>query len=182
MRVIAGVAKGHPLKAPRSGATRPTSDLIKGVIFSLLEGIAPACSRVLDLYAGSGALGIEALSRWADHADFVESNSSACAVIRENLKYTKLMDRAKIYCISVEKALASLKDRYDIILADPPYGMANISGFLGAIAGSALMDRETTLAIEHSRRVPLESSYGPLKLVKSRRHGDTVVSLFRLEE
>ncbi|MDO8673096.1 MAG: 16S rRNA (guanine(966)-N(2))-methyltransferase RsmD [Dehalococcoidia bacterium] len=181
MRVIAGVAKGHQLKAPKAGTTRPTSDLIKGAMFSIVEGISPAWSTVLDLYAGSGALGIEALSRWADRADFVESSPAACAVLRENLNHTKLTDKARIYCIPVEKAIASLRARYDIIIVDPPYNMANLSGLLESVAGSALVDGETTLVVEHSRRVALETGYGPLKLVKSRCHGDTVVSVFGQE-
>src|SRR3990172_6608743 len=103
MRVIAGRAKGHRLAGPPSRATRPTSDLVRGAIFSALGSLGADLSRVLDLYAGSGALGIEALSRGAGWCDFVERDPAACAVIRENLRATGFDGQARVYCLSVER-------------------------------------------------------------------------------
>ena len=96
MRVIAGKAKGHRLKFPKGTATRPATDLVKGAIFSILENIASKQGRVLDLFSGSGALGIEALSRGAAWVDFVDREPRCCAIIKENLEKTKLTDQAHI--------------------------------------------------------------------------------------
>ncbi len=92
MRVIAGRAKGHQLKVPKGTGTRPATDLVRGAIFSILETTTSNWSRVLDLFAGSGALGIEALSRGAGWVDFVEREPRCCSIIRENLEKTKLAD------------------------------------------------------------------------------------------
>src|SRR3990172_11079102 len=106
MRVIAGTAKGRRLKGPRgrSARTRLSSDLVRGAIFSALASMAADMSRVLDLYAGSGALGIEALSRGTGWCDFVERDPAACAVIRENLPATAFQEQARGHCLSVERA------------------------------------------------------------------------------
>src|SRR4030042_6735847 len=121
MRVIAGKAKGHHLKAPKGSLIRPTSDLVRGAIFAILDSVATNWSRVLDLYAGTGALGIEALSRGAGWADFVEREVRCCNVIKENLEQTKLSESAHVYCCTVRKALSFLKEFYGIVLLDPPY-------------------------------------------------------------
>ena len=106
MRVITGKAKGHRLKAPKRAATRPATDLVRGAIFSILETTNVDWTRVLDLFAGSGALGIEALSRGADWVDFVEHEPRCCAIIKQNLEKTKLEAQAHIYCCSVAKAIS----------------------------------------------------------------------------
>ena len=121
MRVIAGKAKGHRLKAPKTTATRPATDLVRGAIFSILENRAEDWSQVLDLYSGSGALGIEALSRGAGWVDFVEHNPQTCSIIKENLEKTKFIEQAHIYCWDVAKAISVLDKEYNIILVDPPY-------------------------------------------------------------
>ncbi|MFC1937600.1 RsmD family RNA methyltransferase [Chloroflexota bacterium] len=120
MRVIAGEAKGHQIKAPKLATTRPATDLVKGAIFSMLETLASNWGRVLDLFSGSGALGIEALSRGAGWVDFVEHERRCCAIIKDNLEKTKLTDRAHVYCCAVSKAISFLDKEYGIILIDPP--------------------------------------------------------------
>src|SRR5947209_3283130 len=135
MRVISGSARGHHLRA--ASQTRPTADLIKGAIFSMLEALAYkrgfepnedgdfaaalAWPRVLDLFAGSGALGIEALSRGAKSAEFVERDRDAARVIATNLRSTDLDDRARIHQTPVALALRSLREPIDLVFADPPY-------------------------------------------------------------
>jgi len=101
MRVIAGSAKGHRLKAPKRTATRPATDLVKGSIFSILENITDNWEYVLDLYSGSGGLGIEALSRGAGWVDFVDHAPQCCAIIKENLDKTKLSEYARVHCSTV---------------------------------------------------------------------------------
>src|SRR3990172_1732968 len=107
MRVIAGSARGRPLKAPRdrAGRTRPSSELVRGAMFSALASMGADMARVLDLYAGSGALGIEALSRGGDTCDFVERDAGACAVIRDNLAATGFADRSRVHQMPVERVL-----------------------------------------------------------------------------
>src|SRR5919202_359623 len=109
MRVIAGRVKGHHLQAPRGMDTRPTSDKVREAVFAML-GDRFADGRVLDLFAGTGALGIEALSRGASYAVFVERRPPACQVIRANLKHTKLEDLARVMCMPAERALTLLDE------------------------------------------------------------------------
>ncbi len=183
MRVIAGTAKGHRLKAPKGMATRPTADMIRGALFAMLEslgGVAEA--RVLDLYAGTGALGIEALSRGAAWADLVEQSRAACAVIRDNLAHTRCADRAAVHCMDVKAALKAPyfteREPYDIILLDPPYDDPDIHNVMEALAGARLTAEDVTVVLEHSRRFAVRQEYGRLRLLKTRRHGDTCLSIF----
>jgi 16S rRNA (guanine966-N2)-methyltransferase len=181
MRVIAGSAKGHQIKAPKRAATRPATDLVRGAIFSILENTATDWSRVLDLFSGSGALGIEALSRGAGWVDFVEHEPRCCRIIRENLEKTRLTDQAHVYCCSVAKALSFLEEEYSIILIDPPYADSSIGSLLQQLASSRLVGAETTLVVTHSPRLPLESNYAPLRAIKERRHGDSCIKVFQKE-
>jgi len=182
MRVIAGEAKGHRLKVPKGTATRPATDLVRGAIFSILETTTTNWSRVLDLFAGSGALGIEALSRGAGWVDFVELEPRCCSIIKENLEKTRLAAQAHVYCCSVAKALSFLKDEYSIILIDPPYSDSSIGGLVQQLASSKLVGAETIVVVTHSPHLPLESNYAPLKAIKERRHGDSCIKVFQKEE
>ena len=179
MRVIAGSARGRPLKVPPGKTTRPTSDRVREALFGMLEALPLAWDRVLDLYAGSGALGIEALSRGAQAADFVESARAACAVIRDNLTATGFSERARVFCRPVERALPDLTGQYDIILLDPPYADPGRDNLLRNLGCSALLTDRTVVVVEHSRRHPVAESYGQVHLIKQRRYGDTVISIFQ---
>jgi 16S rRNA (guanine966-N2)-methyltransferase len=118
MRIIAGSRKGHRIAAPKGRDTRPTSDRVRESLFNLVGPVDDA--TVLDLFAGSGALGLEALSRGAASAVFVESDRDACRVINANLD--KLALRATVHCQDVVRALGSERRRFDLVLCDPPYG------------------------------------------------------------
>jgi 16S rRNA (guanine(966)-N(2))-methyltransferase RsmD len=179
MRVIAGKAKGHRLKSLRGSGVRPTSDLVRGAIFSMLECVATDWSRVLDLYAGTGALGIEALSRGAEWADFVERNPRLCAIIKENLEYTGLASQGTVYCVPATKALSILDGEYGILLLDPPYSDPSITTIAEKLSASSLVGEESTIVIEHSRRVPLKERYGDFHQIKNIRHGDSCVSVYQ---
>jgi 16S rRNA (guanine(966)-N(2))-methyltransferase RsmD len=181
MRVITGKAKGHHLKFPKGTPTRPTTDLVRGAIFSILENIADGWELVLDIFSGSGALGIEALSRGAGWVDFVESEPRCCGIIKENLEKTKLSAQAKVYCCSATKALALLDKEYDVILMDPPYPDRSIGNFITQLANSKLVGTKTTVMVTHSSRLPLERGYAALNLVKEHRHGDSCISFYRQE-
>jgi len=181
VRVIAGEAKGHRLKAPKGTVTRPATDLVRGAIFSILENTTNNWEQVLDLFSGSGALGIEALSRGAGWVDFVERKSGCCAIIRENLERTKLAAQAHVYCRSVAKALSFLDKEYSIILIDPPYSDPSIGNLVVQLATSKLVGTDTTLVVTHSPHLPLNSKYATLNLVKEHRHGDSCIALYRKE-
>lgn len=181
MRVIAGTAKGHHLKFPKGAPTRPATDLVKGAIFSILENMTGEWNNVLDLFSGSGQLGIEALSRGAGWVDFIDRDQRCCAIIRENLEKTGLAGKAHIYCSNVAKALAFLDKEYDIILMDPPYPDTTIGGIIGQLANSKLVGKATTLVVTHSPRFRLEENYAALKQIKEHRHGDSCISIYRKE-
>jgi 16S rRNA (guanine966-N2)-methyltransferase len=181
MRVITGTAKGHRLKFPTGTKTRPVTDLVRGAIFSVLENMAADWSQVLDLFSGSGALGIEALSRGAEWVDFVESEPKCCDIIKENLEKTRLSDRARVYCCNAFKALSFLDKEYNIILMDPPYANASTGDFITQLASSGLTGAKTTVVVTHSSRLPLHESYGALNLAKEHRHGDSCISFFQKE-
>jgi 16S rRNA (guanine966-N2)-methyltransferase len=188
MRVIGGSARGRNLKSPprpRGGgrpAIRPTSDLIRGVIFDMLDAMGADYTRVLDLYAGSGALGIEALSRGDGTADFVETDAGALATIEANLRLTAFTDRAKVHRLPVERAAERLGGPYTLILADPPYNDPGAIAAVEAIARSEAAAPSTVLVLEHHRRVAPPARLGPMALYRTRRHGDTVVSIYGQQE
>lgn len=181
MRVIAGTAKGHQLTGPDRHTTRPATDLVRGAIFGMLEGMAEDWSLVLDLFSGTGALGIEALSRGAGWVDFVDREPRCCAIIKQNLEKTRLTDRAHVFCCSVNKAISLLNREYNIIIMDPPYPDKSITTTIAKIATSLLVGRDTMVVVTHSPHFNLDNEYPPLKLVKERRHGDSCIAFYQKE-
>ena len=179
MRVIAGTAKGHQLKVPKGTPTRPATDLVRGAIFAILENMAHDWTQMLDLFSGSGALGIEALSRGARWVDFVDRERRCCDIIRQNLTKTRLSARANVYCYDVAKAIRSLNKEYNIIIMDPPYADSSIGELVTKLASSSLVGINSTVVVTHSPRLPLASSYAALKLIKERRHGDSCISIYQ---
>jgi 16S rRNA (guanine966-N2)-methyltransferase len=190
VRVIGGSARGRPLKGPPrprgSGrtATRPTSDLIRGVIFDMLDALGASYDRVLDLYCGTGALGIEALSRGEGTADFVDDDATALATVRANLAALGFTSRAGVHRAKAAAAASRLSGPYTLVLADPPYYDEDVFGPVAAIAGaldaerSPLADEDTVIVVEHRRGLEPPETLGALPLYKTRRHGDTVVSIY----
>ena len=120
MRVIAGEAGGRQLKGPPRSGVRPTTDRVREAIFEVLHSHGYEPARVLDLYSGTGALGIEALSRGAELCHFVEADNKASDVVRENLMRTRLLDRGKVLPMPVARAVSRLPGTYDLVVADPP--------------------------------------------------------------
>ena len=149
MRVIAGKARRLPLKTLPGKDTRPTTDRIKETLFNILQ---PELldARFLDLFSGSGAIGIEALSRGAALAVFVEKNPKACVCIRDNLSFTKLEENGNLLNMDVLQGLRSLEGQpaFDCIFMDPPYGQELEKTALEYLAASSLADEETTIIIE----------------------------------
>jgi 16S rRNA (guanine966-N2)-methyltransferase len=181
MRVIAGIAKGHHLKGPERATTRPATDLVRGAIFAMLEGLASNWAMVLDMYSGTGAMGIEALSRGAGWVDFVDRQRRCCDIIKANLVSTKLADRAHVYGIEAEKAITLLNKEYDIIIMDPPYRNSAIGEIISKVANSKLVGKDTIVVVTHSIHLTLEEQYPPLILIKERRHGDSCIAIYHKE-
>jgi 16S rRNA (guanine966-N2)-methyltransferase len=178
MRVIAGSAGGRSLKGPPRSGVRPTTDRVREAMFEMLEARETDMDRVLDLYSGTGALGIEALSRGASHCDFVESDSKACDVIRENLFRTGLLDGATLYPITVARALPRLEGPYGLVVADPPYEYDRAQQELAAVVEQGLLAEDGTIVVEHSKRHAWPQQLAGLEQLRSRRYGDTSVTLY----
>jgi 16S rRNA (guanine966-N2)-methyltransferase len=178
MRVIAGRLGGRRLKAPRGHVTRPTTDRVREALFSMLADVAGA--RVLDLFAGTGALGIEALSRGAAHAVFVERSRHALAALRANLLDLEIgAEQAEVRPGDALAALQSARERgetYDLVFLDPPYERARELG--EALAGilPALLAPNARVVVEADRRNPAEL---PLAVEALRRYGDTTITIHR---
>lgn len=149
MRVIAGKARRLNLKTIPGNDTRPTTDRIKETLFNILQPEIPGC-RFLDLFSGSGAIGIEALSRGADYAVFVEKNPKACACIRENLSFTKLAEGGKLLNMDVLQALRSMEGQaaFDCVFMDPPYNNELERQVLEYLQDSSLADEDTLIIVE----------------------------------
>ncbi len=151
--------------------------MVREALFSALAALGADLSRVLDLYAGTGALGIEALSRGAAWCDFVERDRGMAEVIRENLQLTGFERRSKVYPVPAERILKQLRERYTLVLADPPYADVAV-GVLEALAASPLTGEGTIMVLEHSSRDEPVAGLGPLCLARVLRHGDSVVSIY----
>ena len=169
------------MKFPKGTRTRPATDLVRGAIFSILENSAGDWGQVLDLFSGSGALGIEALSRGAGWVDFVEKEPRCCGIIKENLEKTNLAESAHVYCRSVSRAISFLDKEYNIILIDPPYADPSIDDLITQLASSRLVGTKTTMVVTHSSRRTLNPAYGTLLLSKEHRHGDSCISVYKKE-
>lgn len=180
MRVITGSAKGRRLKAPSGLGTRPMLDRVKESLFSVLEGYGAIRGRVLDLYAGTGSLGIECLSRGADWADFVEQNGSVCRIIQHNLEHTGLNDKGRVVCMPVTRYLRGglHKSTYDIIIMDPPYADPSIESTIQTLVQLHPFSQEGLLIVGHSPRVELADGYEPCERIKFRRLGDSCFSIY----
>lgn len=183
MRVIAGSLRGHPLRAPRGMETRPTTDRVREALFSILGNIQGA--RVLDLYAGSGALGIEALSRGAEFATFVEFARPAMETLRGNLAALRLVERSATLALRAERAGQALAAHgpFDLIFCDPPWPkMDTALDHLPKLLQPELLNPGAVLVVEHPARISeTELNRLPWPCSDRRAWGDTGASLFDLD-
>ena len=173
MRIVAGSHRGARIFAPRGLDTRPTSDRVREAAFNLIGPVEGA--SVLDLYAGSGAMGLEALSRGAESAVFVESDRDACRTIERNLDKLGLQ-AAEIARRDVLRFLASERRRFDLILVDPPYDVVESVAVRLAVYLPAVLAENGLVALESSSR--LEPELPPLEIRTSRRYGSARVTLY----
>ncbi len=180
MRIIAGEGKGKRLRSPRT-SVRPTTALVRGAIFSILYPMLDQNWQALDLYAGTGALGIEALSRGASWVDFVEHNRKCCDAIKRNLEATGFALQSRVYCLSVEKALTMLDRVYDVVLLDPPYDDPSLVSTLDTLFSSQLVSPKSTVVVQCSTRQRLPADFHKFHMIKNRHYGDTSISFYRQE-
>lgn len=176
MRVIAGIAKGMKLVAPASGRVRPALDQVKEAIFNILFDVRGAA--VLDCFAGCGSIGIEALSRGATSAVFVERWGPAAESIRRNLEHTRLAENARVLLMPVARAIPALARegaRFDLLFVDPPYEQGLVNPTLAALAASDLIADEARIVVEHHPKEPAEAPPG-LSLTETRKYGQTRIS------
>lgn len=181
MRVVSGTARGHRLKGPPSAATRPMADKIKEALFSTLGSLGVEIDRVLDLYAGTGSVGIEALSRGASWADFVEQSAAAAAVVHANLAHTRFSDAARVHVMPVDNFLNRNEKPYDFVILDPPYADPAIVRTLTKLAGSRLVQSGTIVAIGHWPRIEPPERIGRMVRLRHRCHGDSCFSIYEIE-
>jgi len=181
MRIIGGEYRSRLIAMPKGAEIRPTQDKVRQAVFNLLQDVSR--SRALELFAGSGAFGIEALSRGAEHATFVDNNSRCIDTIRSNLESLGVdnhtYDMIRASALSVLPALAREGKRFDLIFLDPPYYKDMAKMCLIKIDSCDILSRTGLVVAEHFRRDELPSDLKTMKLCKVRRYGDTVITIFR---
>ncbi|GFN31940.1 16S rRNA (guanine(966)-N(2))-methyltransferase RsmD [Paenibacillus xylaniclasticus] len=184
MRVIAGSAKGRPLKAVPGMNTRPTTDKVKEAIFSMIGPFFDG-GLVLDLFAGTGGLGIEALSRGADRAIFVDKEKQSVDVVRHNTTAAGVGDRSEIYRNDAQRAIKALAKRgqaFRLVFLDPPYRMTNMDEMLEEIATAGLLEDGASIVVEHDAAHVYPEQFGGFKQRKSVKYGDTAVTIYSFRQ
>lgn len=181
MRVIAGKYRGRILKSPANIKTRPTSDRLRETLFNVLNPVITDETRFLDLCAGTGAVGIEAVSRGAKFAAFVDKSRRACALIEENLDLLEIPEKqTEVFCNSAEKFIAAEQiNAWDIIYFDPPY-QENYRLVLFEIGENAakLLSDEGILIVEHRVKNPLPAAVGAIRCWRVLKQGETQLSFY----
>lgn len=183
LRVIAGGLRGRVLATVEGKAVRPSSGLVRGAIFNVLQaqGLTEG-AVVLDLYAGSGALGIEALSRGARRALLVERDARSLEALRRNVATLKISDRASIVNRDALAYLADCADRFDLVLADPPYDQKAAADILRVVSDRKLLCEGGVLVIQQSSHDQVVQGAGGLTLWKQKKHGKTAVCFYTIQE
>jgi 16S rRNA (guanine966-N2)-methyltransferase len=186
MRVIAGTYRSRQLTAPRGMKTRPTSDRLRETLFNILAPRLEGC-RFVDLYAGTGAVGIEAISRGASHVWFAENAEPALASLRQNLTALKI---GRVFTLedrgvgAMLQRLSKLSEPVDIVFLDPPYEAeeeyAGTLNFFGSVRGREILAPDAVVVAEHSSKAKLASRYGALENTRLLKQGDAALSFFSL--
>ena len=178
MRVITGKARGVALKTPEGMRTRPTADRVKEALFSIIQFDIPA-ARVLDLFGGTGQLGIEALSRGAKTAVFVDESEDACKLIRENLKRTRLESDARVVRSDYLAFLKSTKETFDIVFLDPPYAEVFLENSLKMITEIDILQSGGIIVAERPLGKELPWDFPGFTRSKDYKYSKTVLTIYR---
>ncbi|MGI6331970.1 MAG: 16S rRNA (guanine(966)-N(2))-methyltransferase RsmD [Zhaonellaceae bacterium] len=176
MRIISGKAKGHQIYAPKGFNTRPTSDRVRESLFNIIQPIIYD-TNVLDLFAGTGALGIEALSRGAKHADFVEYWLPAVKIIRKNLNLTKLENQATVFYEDSIGFLKKSNSQYDLVFVDPPYNTDLALQALNSLQERLKLDG--TIIVETGHIIEMPGTVGELSVQRKKTYGDTAIWFYK---
>lgn len=176
MRVITGTARGRVLKTLPGDATRPTTGKVKEAIFSSIQFELEG-RRVLDLFAGSGGMGIEALSRGASHAVFIDANQAAATVVRENVQTTGFTANSVVLCRKAEDFLVPCKEEFDVVFLDPPYGLNCIPTLFPSLLPH--LSDYAVVVCEHAANTPLPEEFGEFKAGKMKKYGSIAVTIYR---
>ena len=178
MRVIAGEYKGRRLKTPKDYSVRPTADKVKEALFSILTDKILG-SKVLDLFSGTGNLGIEALSRGAELCVFCDSSRESIGIINSNITHCRAEQRAKVVCGDYRKVMANLREKFDIILLDPPYDKGYLEDCFGNIDECGLLEEDGVIVAEHRREEKLPENLFGFKKIKERKYGIIMLSIYK---
>jgi 16S rRNA (guanine966-N2)-methyltransferase len=184
VRVISGTAKGRTLKAVPGNGTRPTTDKVKEAIFSMIGPYFDG-GAVLDLFAGTGALGIEALSRGMERAVFVDGDKRSIEIVAHNLKVTRLEELAEVYrndALRALKAMAKRDVRFRLVFLDPPYKLRTIETLISTLHTLNLLESEATIVVEHEADYECEERIGRAVRIRRVNYGDTAVSIYSFQE
>ena len=181
MRVISGSARGRRLKELEGMETRPTTDRVKEAIFNIIQFDIEG-RRVLDLFAGTGQMGIEALSRGASSAVFVEQRRDAAILVRENLKLTQLTDRGQVVCGEAISYLSAAREKFDLIFIDPPYAAKLWESALETIARFDILSNHGIIVCESPMDQEMPEMVPPYYLHRSYRYGQIKVTTYHREE
>jgi 16S rRNA (guanine966-N2)-methyltransferase len=177
MRIISGEHKGKRLVAGKKSKLRPTSDRVKESIFNVLREEVVG-KRILDLFAGAGSLGIEALSRGAESVTFVDASFLSINVLKKNLKNLDLEDKSIVLRLDGLRALRKLEVSFHMIFADPPYLKGFAQKIIDSVAQSEVLEENGILILEHHKKESFDSPQDKLFILKQKRFGDTVISFF----
>ncbi len=178
MRVITGKARGVNLKTPEGLQTRPTADRVKEALFSVINFDIPGAA-VLDLFGGTGQLGIEALSRGANNAIFVDESDKACLLIKENLRRTKLEQQGKVVRSDYLAYLRSCKENFDIVFLDPPYAEVFLENALNCITEIDILRSGGIIVCERPLEKALPYEFTGYSRSKDYKYGKTLITLYR---
>lgn len=177
MRVVSGNYGGRPLKTLAGKTTRPTTDKVKGAIFNMIGPYFEG-GRVLDLFAGSGSLAIEAISRGMDHALLVEKDRAAQQVILENIKMTKETEKFQLLKMSAERVLSNVSETFDLVLLDPPYAKEQIVENLELLQDKKRLTENVIVVCETDKEVELPNQIGKLELTRQKTYGISKISIY----
>lgn len=177
MRVVSGTAKGKVLKTPDGLSTRPTADRVKEAMFSIIQFDIPGAS-VLDLFGGTGQLGIEALSRGAKRAVFIDEQATACKLIRENLKRTDFLSSSQVMQADYKHYLQNCCEKFHIIFLDPPYFENYLENSIKLITEIDILQTNGIIVTEHPAEKPFLADFPGLTRSRDYKYGKTLVTLF----
>lgn len=180
MRIVAGTLKGRRLVAPKGRGVRPTLEMVREAVFDVL-GPRVAGARVLDLFAGSGAMGIEALSRGAVHAVWCDAEERSIEAVRENVERLGVGRQGTVLQMTAQAAMRYLERKgraFDLVFLDPPYEGRHYESMMLALSRSPLVVDGAWVCVEHPKRIDLPAVFGALTQDRRRRYGDTVVSFY----